>query len=101
MKTWAEKLREDRRSYILIILSQEKGYSINTTNLQRALHHVGVLSSHDDVMTDTAWLRDQGLVKLEPVPEVEGLLICGITVRGNDAAAGVVEVPGVSRPQPR
>ena len=101
MKTFLERLREDRRLVLLRILSEQPGYRLNSSNLHAGLHHLGIVAARDDVVTDVHWLRDQGLLVLDPVPEVEGLYLCTLTMRGNDVAMGNTSVPGVSRPTPR
>lgn len=101
MKTFAERLREDRRLVILRILSEQPGRRLNSSNLHAGLLHLGIPASRDDVVTDAHWLRDQGLLQLDAVPEVEGLYLCTLTARGNDVATDNTTVPGVSRPTPR
>jgi hypothetical protein len=100
-KTFSERLREDRRLVLLRLLSEQPGYRANSSNLHAGLYALGVPGNRDDVVTDLAWLRDQGLVKLETVPEVPGLHVASITSRGDDVAKGEAQVPGVSRPSPR
>lgn len=100
-KSFTERLREDRRLVILRILSEQPGYRLNSSNLHAGLHHLGVAASRDDVLTDIHWLRDQSLVQLEPVPEVDNLQLVTITTRGHDVASGQASVPGVSKPSPR
>lgn len=98
-KTFAERLREDRRLVVLRLLSEQLGYTANSSVLQAGLTHLGVASSRDDVLTDLHWLRDQGLLRVhEAVPGVE---VAELTGRGQDVAAGRAMVPGVSRPSAR
>ncbi|MEI7036449.1 ArsR family transcriptional regulator [Fulvimonas yonginensis] len=100
-KTFAERLREDRRLVMLRLLSEQPGYRMNSSNLHAGLHHLAVAATRDDVATDLHWLKDQGMVLLEPVPEVPSLYLVTITARGGDVAAGHANVPGISRPTPR
>lgn len=100
-KTFAERLREDRRLVMLRLLSEQPGYRMNSSNLHAGLHHLGVACNRDDVITDLHWLKDQGMVIAEPVPEVDSLYLVTITARGNDVANGHASVPGISRPTPR
>lgn len=98
-KTFAERLREDRRLVLLRILSEQKGYFANSSQLHAGLHFLGVAADRDDVLTDLNWLRDQGLVSLsEAVPGVE---VATLTSRGNSVSNGYTVVPGVSRPGPK
>lgn len=101
MKSFTERLREDRRLVMLRLLSEQPGYRMNSSNLHAGLHHLAVACSRDDVATDLQWLKEQSLVLLDPVPEVASLQLVTITARGADVAAGHTQVPGVSRPTPR
>jgi hypothetical protein len=99
MKTFSERLREDRRLVLLRLLSEQKGYFANSSVLHAGLMHLGVASDRDDVLTDLHWLSDQNLVTLTiAVPGVE---VATLTTRGNSVALGHTLVPGVSRPGPR
>lgn len=101
MKSFAESYREDRRLVLLRLLSEQPGYSTNSSILHAGLNKLRVNSTRDDVNTDLAWLRDQGLLLLETIPEIPHLFVVEITSRGSDVAAGRAVVPGVSRPSPR
>lgn len=101
MKTFADRLREDRRLVILRLLSEQPGYRMNSSNVHAGLQYLHVVSSRDDVITELYWLRDQGLLQLQQVPEVEKLFLCELTSRGLDVVSGNCTVPGVSRPSPR
>ncbi|RPE81834.1 ArsR family transcriptional regulator [Vulcaniibacterium tengchongense] len=99
MKTFAERLREDRRLVLLRILSEQKGYFANSSQLHAGLHFLGVAADRDDVHTDLHWLADQGLMTLsQPVPGVD---VATLTTRGLSVAQGYTLVPGVSRPSPK
>lgn len=98
-KTFAERLREDRRLVLLRLLSEQNGYRANASVLHAGLHALAVAASRDDVRTDLHWLQDQSLVRLsEPV---SGVLAAELTARGHDVATGLAVVPGVNRPSPR
>lgn len=101
MKSFAESYREDRRLVLLRLLSEQPGYRTNSSILHAGLDKLGISATRDDVHTDLAWLRDQGLLLLDNIPEVPHLYIAEITFRGSDVAAGRAIVPGVSRPSPR
>jgi hypothetical protein len=99
VKTFAERLREDRRLVLLRLLSEQNGYRTNSSVLHAGLHALAVAASRDDVLTDLYWLQDQALVRLsEPVP---GVQVAELTARGHDVATGHAVVPGVNRPSPR
>lgn len=99
MKTFAERLREDRRLVLLRLLNEQGAYRANSSVLHAGLQHLGVAASRDDVVTDLHWLRDQALLSLEEA--VPGLYVATLSARGRDAVEGLCLVPGVSRPGPR
>jgi hypothetical protein len=93
-----EKLRQaDRRLAILQLLMAE-GWSMNEYLLRRALElgH-GHKISRDLLLSDLAWLKEQGLVNTNVVQELHMAML---TARGKDVANGAVVVPGVQRPEP-
>lgn len=100
-KTFADRLREDRRLVMLRLLSEQPGYRMNSSNLHAGLHYLAVACTRDDVTTDLHWLKDQGMVVMDAVAEVDNLYLVTITVRGLDVANGHASVPGISRPTPR
>lgn len=98
MSDFATRYREDRRAWLLQLLSQQPAYRANTANLHSALYALGVAASRDDVTTDLHWLHDQALIALEQMtPSVE---VATLTARGMDVVRGLAKVPGVSPPQP-
>ena len=98
-KSFAERLREDRRLVLLRLLAEQRGYRANSSVLHMGLEHLGVVASRDDVRTDLAWLAEQGLVTTADA--VPGVTVATLTSRGGDVANGSAYVPGVSRPSPR
>jgi hypothetical protein len=99
MKTFADRLREDRRLVILRLLSEASGYRANSSVLHAGLQYLAIAASRDDVLTDLAWLQDQGLVRLDQV--TDSIQTVTLSARGDDVAHGRAIVPGVSRPSPR
>lgn len=99
MKTFAERLREDRRLVILRLLAEQNAYRTNSSIIHAGLHHLGVAATRDDVATDLSWLREQSLVFLEDVGA--DLCVATLSSRGKDVVDGQAVVPGVSRPSPR
>ena len=88
----------DRRLVILRILSEDAGYSVNSSLMQSALAHVGHDVSRDRVRADFAWLAEQGLVTVRELSA--DLHLALLTERGGDVAAGRATCPGVARPGP-
>tara|TARA_B100001939_G_scaffold72990_1_gene61153 strand:- start:8400 stop:8702 length:303 start_codon:yes stop_codon:yes gene_type:complete len=91
-------ITEDRRLCILRLLNEEPDYSINHSVMKQALDALGHGTSEDVVLSEIAWLEEQGLVTVSTLDH--GLKIVRITMRGSDVAAGRARVPGVKRPSP-
>lgn len=92
---FCEFLRQDQRLVILRLLAEMPGYKSNSSVLTVALERFGHTASRDQVKTELAWLRDQGLVRLD---DMEAVLVATLTERGADVASGRTTVPGVKRP---
>lgn len=95
MKTFAERLLEDRRLVLLRILADLPAYKANSSVLSLALDSFGHTVSRDFVRGQLAWLEEQGLVSVDDMGPV---LLATLTERGLDTARGAVVVPGVARP---
>jgi hypothetical protein len=95
--TLAERIAEDRRLVILRLLESSPGYTANESLVVIALRDFGHAASRDQVHTDFAWLKEQGLVTLEEIATVQ---IASLTQRGAETAQGFVTTPGVKRPSP-
>ena len=95
--SFADDLAQDRRLCLLRVLAQAPGYSANGSILHAAIRRFGHQVSRDQVRTDLAWLKEQGLVELE---DLDSLAVATLTQRGLDAAAGRATVPGVKKPAP-
>jgi hypothetical protein len=94
----ARIMTEDRRLVILRCMSSCPEYKINNKVLSLALDEQGHMVNHDILMSDIAWLTEQGLIKSNyPAPDYA---IATLTLRGLDAAEGKATVPGVKRPDP-
>lgn len=88
---------EDRRLSILLVLKESGGYRCNEYLLRTALDALGHAVSGDRLMTDLAWLNEQGLIALDTVG---GVAVATLNSRGLDVACGRTVVPGVKRPLP-
>lgn len=87
----------DIRLAVLQLLEEDPGYSYNERILKRLLGELGHDVSTDQLRTQIAWMQEQGLVTSEQVAD---LLVVRLTNRGEDAALGRAQVPGVARPRP-
>ncbi len=97
MGNFFEFVTADRRLTILKTLQEDPGYSQNIYVLQTCLAALGHETSLDLLKTDLAWLKEQGLVRLDLVA---GVMVAKLTTRGDDVASGRTVVPGVKRPSP-
>lgn len=95
MKTFSERLTEDRRLVILRILSELPGYRSNSSVLTKLLDSMGHAMSRDQVAAQLHWLEEMAQVKLT---DLEGLLLVTLTPYGHDVALGLSTVPGIARP---
>lgn len=95
----SDHMREHRRLIILRCLTETAGYVSNSSVLMDHANRWGVVSTRDDVRTDSAWLAEQGLVTVEQISPSVSLVT--LTARGHDVAEGRAIVPGVRRPSPR
>lgn len=95
MKSFAQRMEEDRRLVLLRVLAAQNNYTANSSVLTHALDHFGHAVSRDWTKTQLTWLGEQGLVSVEDIGPV---LVARLTERGQDVASGKAVVPGISRP---
>lgn len=90
----AERMVEtDRRRAILAALMVAPGYMMPSRALREQIGLVGYQVSHDRLLTDLAWLAEQGLATWSGE-------VASLTDRGADVVLGRAQVPGVKRPDP-
>jgi hypothetical protein len=97
-KTFADYLAEDRRLAILRTLEAAAEYEANDSMLAQFARQIGHAVSRDQIRTDLAWLKEQGLITIEEILTVQ---IAKLTQRGLETAQGIVTTPGVKRPSPQ
>ena len=94
-----EELRQQRiRLAVLRLLAGQTGWLENDEVIQAALRSYGYVLSLDQVRTELAWLEEQSLVNLDR--EVGRMWVARLLRRGQEAAEGIAQVPGVKRPGP-
>lgn len=94
-----DKMRQEHlRLTILRLLSEDTSYTLNDSLITDMAEVYALNPSRDQVRTELAWLRDQGLVTMDDDP---GIIIATLTGRGLDVAKGRATVPGIKRPSPR
>lgn len=91
-------LRRHRRLAILRHLEACSGYTSNASILTDVLNGVGVTSTRAQVITELAWLREQGLVGCDGESD---FVIATANVRGVEVARGIALHPEIQRPTPR
>src|SRR5690606_25983718 len=96
--SFAEHVAANRRICLLRILSEAPSYRANESLLHTMVEEFGLTCTRDQIRTDLAWLRDQGLLAIS---DPAGVYVATITQSGLDVAAGRSTVPGVKRPSPR
>ena len=95
--SYAKIIQEHLRITILRMLNDDPNYTTNESIITEYAPDFGVFPSRDQVRSELAWLRDQGLVRYK---DDNGIIIASITQRGADVAKGRTTVPGVKRPSP-
>jgi hypothetical protein len=90
-------LREHRRLAILRHLEAIPEYSGNASILQDVLNGLKITSTRSQVLTDLAWLEEQGFVKLR---EHDDLVLVTATQAGVEIARGLARHPQIRRPGP-
>jgi hypothetical protein len=98
MNDYGETLRRHRRLAILRHLEAIPEYTGNASILQDVLRGLGLPSSRDQVVTELAWLREQGLITYDPAAD---FLVVTATARGVEIARGLAAHPQIQRPGPK
>ena len=98
MTTYLDTLRKHRRLAILRHLEACIDYTSNASILTDVLDGVGVTSSRDQVVTELAWLRENGFVSY--VDEGD-FIVVEATSRGVEIAKGRAMHPDIQRPSAR
>lgn len=98
MNNYAELARKHRRLAILRFLADCDGYTANGSIIADVLNGVGIGSTSDQVTTELAWLKEQGLIELV---DLGHLLLATAATRGVEIAGGLAAHPGIQRPRPR
>lgn len=98
MTDYPETLSRHRRIGILRYLEMAPHYSSNSSILADVLHGLGLTSTHDQVVTELTWLKEQGYLLIE---DLGGIVVATATPRGVEIATGAATHPGIQRPRPR
>jgi hypothetical protein len=98
MTDYGKTVRRHRRLVILRFLADCDGYSANASIIRDVANGMGIGSTVDQVTTELAWLKEQGLIGLEDLGSV---LLATATARGVEIAEGLASHPDIQRPSPR
>ena len=96
--SYSVTLRKHRRLAILRHLEQCADYTSNASILTDVLDGVGVTSSRDQVITELAWLKENGFVSYQDGGD---FIVVEATARGVEIATGRATHPDIKRPKPR
>lgn len=96
--SYAETIRKHRRLAILRHLAECSDYTSNASILVDVLDGVGVTSTRDQVVTELAWLKENGFVTVE---DRGFFVIAEATRSGVEIAQGRGTHPEIQRPSPR
>jgi hypothetical protein len=91
-----EIMSEHQRLVILRLLGEVPGFDLNESILQDGLNAYGLDISRDGLLTQLAWLAEQGMLTLS---KVGGTQKAVLTARGEDVSVGRAVVPGIKRPR--
>ncbi|WP_445945477.1 VpaChn25_0724 family phage protein [Shewanella sp.] len=89
-------INEHQRLVVLRLLTEAGAFALNESILQDGLIAYGLDISRDTLLTQLAWLNEQGLINTDLVGKVTTATLTG---RGQDVATGRALVPGVKRPR--
>lgn len=97
MSDYADTLRRHRRLAILRHLEAVPEYTSNAAILQDVLVGLGLRSTRDQVITEVAWLVEQGFARSEG----DTFVVVAATARGAEIARGIATHPEIQRPSPK
>lgn len=98
MTDYHETLRRHARIAILRFAADAPSYTTNVSMLEELLPQVGIQFTRDQILTETAWLEEQGFVTCAGAGEFVTLTA---TRRGVEIAEGRARHEGIKRPSPR
>lgn len=98
MSDYHATLRKHRRLAILRHLERCSEFTSNASILVDVLRGVGVTSTRSQVITELAWLAENGFVENDDRGD---FVITTATERGVEIAQGQATHPDIQRPHPR
>jgi hypothetical protein len=98
MDHYTETVKKHRRLAILRHLEACSEYTSNASILGDILAGVGLRSTRSQIVTELAWLRDNGFIAYEDSVD---FIVVQATQSGAEIARGVTTHPEIQRPRPR
>ncbi|WP_339696086.1 hypothetical protein [Celeribacter baekdonensis] len=98
MSDYVDTVRKHRRLAILRHLEACAEYMSNASILSDILAGVGLRSTRSQVVTELAWLRENGFIIYDDNAD---FLVVQATQSGAEIARGVTTHPEIQRPRPR
>ncbi|HZF99055.1 MAG TPA: ArsR family transcriptional regulator [Pseudoxanthomonas sp.] len=96
-KTFADRLKEDRRLVLLRLLNEQPGKQANSSTLHVGLQFVHIVAERHQLIEDLRFLQLHQLVELEHLGDVNpDLYGVKLRSRGMDVVAGLIEIEGIS-----
>ena len=95
--SYSATLRQHARIAILRFLEDAPQYTLNVSMLTSQLPLIGIAFTRAQVVTELAWLKEQGLVETE---ETGAFIVAIATTRGVEIAQGIARHPEIQRPKP-
>jgi len=95
--SYSDTVREHARIAILRFLEDAPRYTSNVSMLASQLPLIGIAFTRAQVVTELAWLKEQGLVETE---ETGAFIVATATTRGVEIAQGIARHPEIQRPKP-
>lgn len=99
-KTFADRLKEDRRLVLLRLLFEQPGKQANSSVLHAGLQFVHIVVESHELIDDLMFLQLHQMVDLEQLGDMgHDLYGVKLRARGIDLINGLVEVDGVTAPR--
>ncbi|NRB18327.1 VpaChn25_0724 family phage protein [Parasedimentitalea psychrophila] len=95
--SYSDTVRQHARIAILRFLEDAPRYTSNVSMLASQLPLIGIAFTRAQVVTELAWLKEQGLVETE---ETGAFIVATATTRGVEIAQGIARHPEIQRPKP-
>ena len=96
-KSFAERMREDRRLVLLRLLNEQNGKQANSSMLHSGLQYLHIIAERHELIEDLRFLQLHQLVTLEPLGDISATLYSvKLRSRGMDVVNGLVEQDGIS-----